>query len=132
MCFRNAEFRTEAQSAPPRSAPCVVFPVSSSGTGASAGTRTARTCPFGLCRRGGRPYFDPLGQRCFIEGRGDLKNAVVVLRRDFGSVHAFGQLDGSLDTAIAEFLLQIICILLLIFFLVLTAHSQIVALKFYL
>src|SRR5712675_2864788 len=132
MCFRNAEFRTEAQSAPPRSAPCVVFPVSSSGAGASAGTRTARTCPFGLCRGRGRSYFDSLGQRCFVEGRGDLQHAVVVLRRDFGGVHAFGQLDGSLDAAIAEFLLEIICIFLLIFFFVLAAHSQIVALKLYL
>src|SRR6267154_2846701 len=132
MCFRNAGIQDGGTERAGSERPVRRIPVSSSGAGASGGTSAARTCPFGLCRRRGRSYFDSLGQRCFVEGRGDLQHAVVVLRGDFGGVHAFGQRDGSLDAAIAEFLLQIICIFLLIFFFVLTAHSQIVALKLYL
>src|SRR6267378_8519747 len=109
--FQERRNSGPTQRAPRLGAPQVVFFVSSSRTGAPTATSGGtRTCPFGLCRRRGRSYFDSLRQARFAERRGDLQHAVVVLRRELRGVHAFGQHDGSLHAAIGELLLQIICV----------------------
>src|SRR5260370_24197159 len=78
--------------APRLGAPYVVFFVSFSRTAASTATSSGpRTCPFGLCRRRGRSYFDSLRHGCFAERRSDLQHPVVVLCRDLGTVNPFGQ-----------------------------------------